>query len=228
MGVIKNRLRDKFSTLPNAIIESEMSHGAFRVYCYLSSKPNGWKVRNRDIQIRLGIKQNQTLANYFKELIDSGWIEREQSKTKDGRLKGGYDYRIMENPQLGKSLNMENPQLGENHTHSNTDYISNTDSSSKKEKEIIPFQEIIDYLNEKTGKKYRVVETTKKYIRARYLEKYDLDDFKIVIDSKIIEWGKDIKMKKYIRPETLFGTKFPSYRAEAEDRISDDEVKMVY
>ena len=123
---------------------------------------------------------------------------------------------------------MENPQLGENHTHSNTDYISNTDSSSKKEKEIIPFQEIIDYLNEKTGKKYRVVETTKKYIRARYLEKYDLDDFKIVIDSKIIEWGKDIKMKKYIRPETLFGTKFPSYRAEAEDRISDDEVKMVY
>ena len=41
-------------------------------------------------------------------------------------------------------------------------------------------------------------------------EKFTVDDFKTVIDKKSREWlGTD--MEKYLRPETLFGTKFESY-----------------
>ena len=37
-----------------------------------------------------------------------------------------------------------------------------------------------------------------------------MEDFKAVIDYKVSEW-KGTKMEDYLRPETLFGTKFESY-----------------
>ena len=39
---------------------------------------------------------------------------------------------------------------------------------------------------------------------------YSLDDFKTVIDKKCVDW-MNTDMQKYLRPETLFGTKFESY-----------------
>lgn len=74
-----------------------------------------------------------------------------------------------------------------------------------------PYKDVIDYLNQQTGKNYK--STTKKnqtVIRARTDEGFSLDDFKRVIDNKVAEW-KDTNMEKYLRPETLFGTKFEGY-----------------
>ena len=75
----------------------------------------------------------------------------------------------------------------------------------------IPYKEIIDYLNSKTGKKYRVnVQKIKSLIKARWTEGYRLEDFKQVIDNMFKDWS-GTKYAKYLRPETLFGTKFDSY-----------------
>ena len=74
-----------------------------------------------------------------------------------------------------------------------------------------PYKDVIDYLNQQTGKNYK--STTKKnqtVIRARTDEGFSLDDFKRVIDNKVAEW-KGTNMEKYLRPETLFGTKFEGY-----------------
>jgi predicted phage replisome organizer/uncharacterized phage protein (TIGR02220 family) len=72
--------------------------------------------------------------------------------------------------------------------------------------------EIIDYLNQKTGKHFRKsIANTARNINARIKEGFTVDDFKAVIDKKVIEWGKDERMKQYLRPQTLFGTKFESY-----------------
>src|SRR5699024_3963370 len=84
--------------------------------------------------------------------------------------------------------------------------------SSSDELDDIPYKEIIDYLNEKTGSQFR--NTTKKtqtLIKARFAEGFNLDNFKKVIDTKATEWLNDSKMSKFLRPETLFGTKFESY-----------------
>ncbi len=84
--------------------------------------------------------------------------------------------------------------------------------SSYDELDDIPYKEIIDYLNEKTGSQFR--NTTKKtqtLIKARFAEGFNLDDFKKVIDTKAAEWLNDSKMSKFLRPETIFGTKFESY-----------------
>lgn len=78
-----------------------------------------------------------------------------------------------------------------------------------------PFKEIIDYLNEKTGKAYKYsTETTQRHIRARIKEGFTLEDFKSVIDWKVSQWGSEEKMERYLRPQTLFGTKFESYLNE--------------
>ena len=75
----------------------------------------------------------------------------------------------------------------------------------------IPYKEIIDYLNSKTGKNYRAnIPKNKALIKARWSEGYRLDDFKQVIDNMVKDWS-GTKYAKYLRPETLFGTKFDGY-----------------
>lgn len=75
----------------------------------------------------------------------------------------------------------------------------------------IPYKEIIEYLNNRTGSNYKhTTNKTKDLIKARFNEKFTLDNFKEVIDKKCVEW-MNTDMQKYLRPETLFGTKFESY-----------------
>lgn len=75
----------------------------------------------------------------------------------------------------------------------------------------IPYKEIIDYLNSKTGKNYRAnIQKNKALIKARWSEGYQLDDFKQVIDNMVKSWS-GTEYAKYLRPETLFGTKFDGY-----------------
>lgn len=89
---------------------------------------------------------------------------------------------------------------------------SSPEISSTKKKKDIPCAEIIQYLNEKTQSSYRVgTKKTKELIYARWVEGYTLEDFKQVIDIKTLEWMNDPYWSKFLRPETLFGSKFESY-----------------
>ncbi len=72
-------------------------------------------------------------------------------------------------------------------------------------------KDIIHYLNSKLGTKYKhSAEYVKKHINARLNEGYTLEDFKTVIDKKYKEWS-GTEFAKFLRPETLFGTKFSTY-----------------
>ena len=73
------------------------------------------------------------------------------------------------------------------------------------------FAQVVEYLNQKTGKNFRLTEATKKLINARLKEKFLIDDFYRVIDNHPPQRLKDEKMVDYLRPQTLFGTKFESY-----------------
>lgn len=89
------------------------------------------------------------------------------------------------------------------------------DNMSVKTDEVIPYSEIVDYLNEKTGRKFKSIEANKKLIRARWNDGYKLDDFKTVIDNMVINWsGKDFNgtpAETYLQPKTLFSNKFDGY-----------------
>lgn len=80
------------------------------------------------------------------------------------------------------------------------------------DKTLDQIKEIIDYLNNKLGSKYSYkTASTKKHINARLAEGHTIEEFKLVIDKKYDEWHKDERMSKFLRPETLFGTKFEGY-----------------
>lgn len=74
------------------------------------------------------------------------------------------------------------------------------------------YKEIVDYLNTVCGTGYRSSsKATQRLISARLHEGFTVEDFKAVIRTKHAEWANDAKMCKFLRPETLFGTKFESY-----------------
>lgn len=80
--------------------------------------------------------------------------------------------------------------------------------------ERIPYAEIVDFLNEKAGTSYKASSgKTRTLIGARWSEGFRVDDFKAVIAKKTAQW-KGTDMAKYLRPETLFGTKFEGYLNE--------------
>lgn len=79
----------------------------------------------------------------------------------------------------------------------------------------VPYQEIMNYFNQQAGTSYRASsKATQRLINARTNEGFTVDDFKRVIDIKVASWKDDSKMSKYLRPATLFGTKFESYLNE--------------
>ena len=73
------------------------------------------------------------------------------------------------------------------------------------------YKDIVDYLNRKSGKHFRIITQTKKLIDVRLKEGFLIDDFYRVIDNQCDKWLSDPKMNEYLRPQTLFGTKFESY-----------------
>lgn len=88
----------------------------------------------------------------------------------------------------------------------------NVDPEPKQKFQKIPYEKIIDYLNRKTNSHYRPTsKATRRLIKARYNEGFTDIDFKSVIDKKCAEWLQDGNMVQYLRPETLFGTKFEAY-----------------
>ena len=94
--------------------------------------------------------------------------------------------------------------------------VKKSDVEKEKEKEIeidnkYNVEDILAYLNQKLKTNYKTTtKATISKIKARVNEGFSLDDFKTVIDKKCDEWiGTDMEI--YLRPDTLFGTKFESY-----------------
>lgn len=138
---------------------------------------------------------------------------------------------IQENPRLSIT-NLKNYQLKELSTKSkynvglSPDHASAKNKTESQKQEQIPYSEIIAYLNKKAGTHYRATsKATQRMIKARWHEGFKLEDFKKVIDIKTAEWLDNEDMCKYLRPETLFGTKFEGYlnekRPNYEEQLSD-------
>lgn len=107
----------------------------------------------------------------------------------------------------------ENEQQMNNKRTTNEQQM-NTNKNVKNVKNI--YKDIVEYLNEKTKKNFKyTTKKTKNLIDTRLKEGFSLEDFKKVIDIKTAQWLDDKKMNSYLRPETLFGTKFEGYLNES-------------
>lgn len=84
-------------------------------------------------------------------------------------------------------------------------------------------QQVIDYLNKKSGKSFSgKSKDARKLISGRLSEGRTFEDFKTVIDNKVEDWLNDPVRVKYLRPSTLFRpSKFDEYLNEKPVRSTE-------
>lgn len=86
------------------------------------------------------------------------------------------------------------------------------EKSARPRKIEIPFSQIVSKFNEKVGTDYKPnTKETMQHISARFAEGFSLSDFFDVIDHMVDRWKDDPKMSAFLRPKTIFGSKFESY-----------------
>lgn len=130
---------------------------------------------------------------------------KENFNTYSKKLNGGIKENFKDNITSINNTRMNN--------------TSNIYSPAQPDKKAESRKKIIGYLNEQLGTNYKPSSAKAiRHIDARLNEGYKLDDFKRVIDTKISDWANDSNMVKYLRPETLFGTKFESYLNQKKPR----------
>lgn len=173
MGILKNELKSKFTQIPNELLfDTRLSFGARILFCYLASKPDNWKIINQDIITSLKVSSD-SVAKYFNELLDVGWVAREREINEKGQYCGGYNYTIYSEPNFSLSREKPNQEkvlirkksgnINNTNTTNNTDLLNNTKDINTlplaKEKSIKPIineiYELFSGLYKKhTGNKY--------------------------------------------------------------------------
>ena len=214
MAVIRvNKTRD-YTIMSNIHFkEKDMSLKAKGLLSLMLSLPDDWDYSINGL-VALSKDGKDSVMNALSELETFGYLKRTKSIDEKGRF-AGYDYDIFENPNTEKPYaenpNTEKPNT-ENPIQLNTN-ISNTKKTNTKKSNTnsIVYSEIIYYLNEKAGTNFKPKsKATQQHINARLAEGFTVDDFKAVIDKKCADWI-GTEWEQYLRPATLFGTKFENY-----------------
>ena len=171
------------------------------------------------------------IKNYLKHSIVKGGkpvedlLVKEIKGIKDKQLLKYVFDAISDTEDINQSVETILPLLNVNDDDNDND---NDDSYHESYHESSIVQDVISYLNEKVGTSYRPsTRKTRDLIKARQKEHFTLDDFKKVINKKTAEW-KGTDMEKYLRPETLFGTKFESYLNQREVKPKADMINHNY
>jgi len=197
-----------------------------------------------DIEPNLSERQMKVFRN-LKRPLD---ISKNNSKRSKGNIKENQteEQTKKETENKPKTNQTNNQTVSEKQTHQDVNVYVNVNGNVKennkgviggKEETIVEvldtkqklYVDIIGYLNAKTGSNYRATTPkTKQFIQARLNEGFTAEDFKTVIDNKCLDWLRNNDMKKYLRPETLFGTKFESYLNQPSKEITTKDLPFEY
>lgn len=157
-----------------------------------------------------------TVINALKALVDKNFLVKKEIEIEGTKF---CSYRSKNFTGVVKKFNQGGkeflPEGGKEFLPNN---LSSDNIDDKLYKYIV---EIVNYLNQKSGKKYSPkTASTQKHIIARLNDGRTVDDFKKVIDTKCAQW-LGTHMAMYIRPETLFApTKFENYLNETIGGVS--------
>jgi uncharacterized phage protein (TIGR02220 family) len=163
---------------------------------------NGEITQDNDILVAFMFIKNQI------DLDAKKWQDIKQKRSEAGKKHKGNQYTTKWNKM---EQNGTNGSVNENDNVNVNVNVNEKDIYKYIVEDNNVIKDVIDYLNLRTGQHYKhSTPKTKTLINARIKEGFALDDFKEVIDKMCIEWI-NTDMKKYLRPETLFGTKFESY-----------------
>lgn len=193
------------------------------VYGFCQAEGHSFHGSRSYIMEWLGVSSKDTVTRVMKSLVSKGLLLREEKNIR-GMTFVEYTCAPRSENQTTPGLKISLPQ-SENQTTprlkirpNNTREIDIEDKNppiSPHEQEDV--DEVVSHLNAVTGKSFKAKsDATRKPIRARLREGYTADDCKRVIDAKVADWGRDPKMSKFLRPDTLFrASKFEAYLNES-------------
>lgn len=230
MAILK-KFTQEYTQTPNALLNrKDVSLKAKGTWTFLNSKPEGWNFSVNGIKSQ-NKDGKESVTSGLKELEKERYLKRVAHQDKNGKFNG-YDYHLFDKPFV-KTEDEETidgkPVNGKHGNHSNTNTSKkeqvNTLFSKQEEQPAVLSKDILRILNESKPSKidFKHTSTNLKGIEARIKEGYKFEDFKKVIFLKIAEWKDSDKMKKFIRPETLFGSKFNGYLVESGESSSSTD-----
>lgn len=222
MRWVNPQLEDGYTRIANEILDQIMKvslNGTqFRLILAIWRYTYGYQRKGHYLSIRflakvIGASRSQ-VERELSALIDRKIVKVLETGNRGRMLGFNKNYTEWEDcpPRRGLSSNqgtLLSPTLG---TDVSPTSGTNKEKYKEKNKESI-YVEIINYLNQKTGKRFSPKsEANRKLINGRLREGRTIDDFKYVIDVKCDHWLNDQKMSEYLRPSTLFSQKnFENY-----------------
>lgn len=192
-----------------AIARTSMSDYEHRIFTVIIRQTYGYKYAKTDWRydfislsqfiIKAGIAHKQNVIRTIKKLlsrnmiirngkklaIQKDYVEWKSSKEITGNDNQG---RLKKLPKEIKEVTQEDDKINLDGGPQNNKILQNN----------IPYKKIIDYLNLKADKKFNINEYTKELIEERYCDGLSLDDFKKVIDNKVLDWKKDALMNRFL------------------------------
>ena len=157
------------------------------------------------------------------EKIDGGWLvlNHELYRLEEGKKREQTRERVRRHRAKKQGLTEDVTQSNVTHALPSVSVsVSDSVSVEKEASDLPTIKEVVSFLNETLGTRYshKTIDT-KKLVRARLADGFELNDFKLVIRWKHHEWKGEEKTRAWLRPSTLFGNKFESYLNAA--RIED-------
>jgi len=207
LSLVNNTIRTK--TEHNI---SEFTGGSVQI-----TSTNNHQLMKYKVSLFFGYKQKNPIARTIEisDSLVSIWMDAIMLKCRAMQVSNnGMDYS-----ELNALMNNLSNEVVSNKEESN-EVVSissgiTTTLTTSSNTEITIYEEVINHLNNALSSKYQhKTDATRKHIKARVNEGFTLNNFKTVIDKKVAQWKGDTKMGQYLRPETLFGTKFEGYLNE--------------
>ena len=124
--------------------------------------------------------------------------------------------RVRKHRAAKSGVTVTDSNVSKRHTDIDTDTDTDTDTKTKGNVSLkADASQVLQFLNEKTGRRYEPVDETLKPIIARLRGGSTVDDLRAVVAKKCREWAGDEKMNGFLRPKTLFNrTNFAQYQGE--------------
>ena len=175
-----------------------------------------------EVVARLLGLDNQMLNQTLSTLLTYGVAKRRQDDNAIYSKRMVADEKLCEIRRSAGKLGGNPALLNQKQTTGDKQNPTPSSSSSSSTTVNKDAAQILDHLNQQSGRAYQAVQANLNLILARLKEGATLDQCKAVVDAKAREWLNDPKMVKYLRPKTIFNaTNFAQYAGELSDSKPD-------
>lgn len=224
MAKIRATYERNYTVIANSCIKNpNLSLKAKGLMVVLWSLPDGWNFSIEGLTAMMK-EGKSSISNAIQELEAEGYLTRKQLRKANGQADGNEwilcDIPSVENRTTDNSSANNRAQLSKEELSKEIKESKDIqDSTSTIFHSCV--NEIVSYLNELAMTSYRpTTPKTQAMIRSRMNEGFTVEDFKKVIAFKVMRW-QNTDFAPFLRPDTLFGTKFEGYLNEAERCLAE-------